>query len=516
MKRLFKSLFTFLLVIILLVGGTIGVLAYLIIDNTSLTNEKYENQELDVNIPINNLIAKSLEFTPSTSKIDFSLNPSDLDYILYSIVDAIDGQLDPIRFNGSKVELIDGVYYLKVNVNYQNINSIVDLELDFEEKDNEFTIYIQDLKVGKLGVNNKLVHTFIDNIDLSMLTDTLEQNDIYCSISLKDFSVSITQQNLFDMIRSRTVNDPNSNLINILLDVIKNNHQLYNFETENELHLNIDLEKLKYNSSVSQYTPIDFSTIELLTESLLENNVIKYHQVNDVFNYLINGYDDCSDEILQRISSIDLSSVNIDSQTSYTGLIDKDSKSLKEYITDTNIDYQLGDTSIQLNIQEEDINSVIQNNELKGASYSISHGKDDNESYSNQVSYLIIEDIIMNMLKDQITLDLIINIHGYRLGIHADFTCQTHQGLVLEGTLENLTIGELALNNYQKTELIKYLNTMMEDSWISLSNNENTIRLDFTDLIIDNEIVKLFTSTFTNNLISTSIKEDRIEISFGI
>ena len=57
MKRLFKILFSFLLVIILLVGGTVGVLAYLIIDNTSLTNEKYENQELDINVPINNLLA---------------------------------------------------------------------------------------------------------------------------------------------------------------------------------------------------------------------------------------------------------------------------------------------------------------------------------------------------------------------------------------------------------------------------------------------------------------------------
>ena len=104
MKRLFKILFSFLLVIILLVGGTVGVLAYLIIDNTSLTNEKYENQELDINVPINNLLAKSLEDTSTTASVNFSLNPLDLDYVLYSLVDSIDTQIEPLKINGSKVE----------------------------------------------------------------------------------------------------------------------------------------------------------------------------------------------------------------------------------------------------------------------------------------------------------------------------------------------------------------------------------------------------------------------------
>ena len=516
MKRFFKGLLILLLVIIVLVGGTVGVLAYLIIDNTSLVNEKYESKDLDVQIPINNLLEKSLEDTCTTSQVNFSLNPLDLDYVLYSLVESVDKQLDPIKLNGSKVELINGVYYLKVNVNYQNINSIIDLELDFEEKNNIFTIFIKDLKLGKLGLNNKLVHKLIDEIDITSLMSSLESNDIYCSISLKDFSVSISQQNLFDMIRARTINDPNSNLINTLLDVIKNHHELYAFNTDNELNLNINLNKLKLDSSISQYTTIDFSNIEEKTELLLENKVISYSQINDVFHYLINGYDDISEELKEKINYIDFTSINITDKVSYAGLIDKKSSSLKEHITNTDINYQLGDTSIKLIIDENNINSVIQNNELKGASYAIAHSKDDNIKYSNQVSYLIIEDIIMNMLNDQITLDLIINIHGYRLGIHADFSTSKHQGLIVEGTLTNLQIGEIHLNDYQKTEIIKYLNTMIEEDWISLSNSDNTIKLDFTNTIVENDTINTFTKLFANALISTSIKEDKIEISFGI
>ena len=490
--------------------------AYLIIDNTSLTNEKYENQELDINVPINNLLAKSLEDTSTTASVNFSLNPLDLDYVLYSLVDSIDTQIEPLKINGSKVELIDGIYYLKVNLNFQNINSIVDLELDFEEKDNVFTIYIKDLKLGKLGVNNKLVHYFIDKIDISTLITTLENNDIYCSINLQDFSISISQQNLFNMIRSRTLNDPNSHLINLMLDVIKNHHELYNFETENELKLNVNLSNLKFNTSNSQYIPIDFSSIETSTETLLKNKIINYSQANDIFNFLINGYDDSSEELIDKINSIDLSSINITDKTNYTGLIDKDSLSLKEYISGTNIDYTLGNTSIKLDISEDNLNSVIQNNDLKGSSYTVCHSQDENIKYSNQMSYVVIEDIKMNMLNNEIKLDLIINIHGYRSGIYADFSTPTHQGLVIEGTLTNLQIGEIELNDYQKTEIIQYLNTMIEDSWISLSNSDNTIKLDFTDLIIENEVIKTFTSLFGDALTSTSIKEDKIEISFGI
>ena len=298
------------------------------------------------------------------------------------------------------------------------------------------------------------------------------------------------------MIRSRTLNDPNSHLINLLLDVIKNHHELYNFETENELKLNVNLSNLKFNTSNSQYIPIDFSSIETSTETLLKNKIINYSQANDIFNFLINGYDDSSEELIDKINSIDLSSINITDKTNYTGLIDKNSISLKEYINGTNIDYTLGNTSIKLDISEDNLNSVIQNNDLKGSSYTVCHSQDENIKYSNQMSYVVIEDIKMNMLNNEIKLDLIINIHGYRLGIYADFSTPTHQGLVIEGTLTNLQIGEIELNDYQKTEIIQYLNTMIEDSWISLSNSDNTIKLDFTDLIIENEVIKTFTSLF--------------------
>ena len=122
----------------------------------------------------------------------------------------------------------------------------------------------------------------------------------------------------------------------------------------------------------------------------------------------------------------------------------------------------------------------------------------------------------MNMLNDQIKLDLIINIHGYRLGIHMDFLTPVHKGLVIEGTLTNLKIGQIELNDYQKTEVVKYINSMIEDDWISLSNSDNTIKLDFSNSVTENETIKEFTKLFGETLVSTSIKEDKIEISFGI
>ena len=129
--KFFKRLFIFLSIIVLLIGGGVGLLAYMVIDNTTYINENYENNELDKTLPIYDLVEESLHNTSSTNQIKFVLDPEKLDYILYSIIDSLEEQIQPININGSKVECIDGIYYLKVSLGYQSINTVVDLELDF-------------------------------------------------------------------------------------------------------------------------------------------------------------------------------------------------------------------------------------------------------------------------------------------------------------------------------------------------------------------------------------------------
>ncbi len=42
MKSLIKGLLTFVLIIVILVGGSIGIISYMVIDNSNYVNEKYE------------------------------------------------------------------------------------------------------------------------------------------------------------------------------------------------------------------------------------------------------------------------------------------------------------------------------------------------------------------------------------------------------------------------------------------------------------------------------------------
>ncbi|MBE6143235.1 MAG: hypothetical protein E7177_04540 [Erysipelotrichaceae bacterium] len=514
--KFFKRLFIFLSIIVLLIGGGVGLLAYMVIDNTSYINENYENNELDITLPIYDLVEEALHNTSSTNQIKFVLDPEKLDYILYSVINSLEEQIQPININGSKVECIDGIYYLKVSLGYQSINTVVDLELDFEEQNDTFTIFIKDLKLGKLGLNNNFVHSIIDNIDISQVIKTLEQNKIYCSLDLKTLSVSITKQNLIDMVKENTISNPHKQLINVLLDIYKNNQNLYEFETENNVSFILDLLDFKYNELYGIPTEIGLNNVDILSENLLANSLINQSQVDIVFFYLLNGYASLENEEKSIIDNLDLTSVGIYSNSSYKGLLIKNNLTLKEHISSTSLDYTLGDTSLSLVIEEPIMNSIIQNSEMIGSTFAFGHSNQGKEEYHNKVSFIGTEHLILDFIKDKIELDFILNVNGCRLGVHADFTTLPHSGLIVEGNLNSLSLGNIQLNEEQKINLLNYMNTLFHEDYISISSNEQKIKLDFSNLIFENETIRNFADQFENALISTSINDDNITIIFGI
>lgn len=514
--KFFKRLFISLLVIILLIGGCVGFLAYMVIDNTSYTNEKYENENLDITLPIFDLVEESLHDTNSTNQIKFVLDPDKLDYILYSVLDSVKEQIQIININGSKVECINGIYYLKVSLGYQKINTVIDLELDFLEENDTFTIFVKDLKLGKLGLNNQIFHKIIDNIDISQVLDALEDNKIYCSLDLKTLSISITKQNLLDMIKENTFSNPHNKLINVLLDIYENNSSLYKFETENYVNFTLNLQELKYNEKFGIPSDIGLNAVDLLSETLLSNSIINTNQVNTVFFYLLNGYSSLSEEEKGIIDQIDFSSVGISNNSSYKGKLIKSDLTLKDHISSKPLDYTLGDTSLDLVIEEPIMNSIIQNSELIGTTFAFGHSNQGEEKYHNKISYISTEHLILDFIKDKIELDFILNVNGCRLGVHAGFTTLPHSGLIIEGNLHSLSIGNIQLTDEQKINLLSYMNSLFVEDYISISSNEKKIKLDFSNLIFENETIRNFADQFENALISTSINDDNLTITFGI
>lgn len=516
MKTFFKFIIGLILTIVILVGGTVGVLAYLVIDNTTYNNQKYESKDLNTTIPIYNLLEKSMEDTSSTENIELTLDPEDLDFLLYSIIDSIKEQVKPLIITSSKVECIDGIYYLKASVSFENINSVVDLELDFEENNNIFTIKVAELKLGKLGINNQFVHSIIDNIDISQVMNSLNSNNIYCTIDIKNLSVSISQEDLVKMTSKLSTSNQTYKIIEILLDIYVNDHDLYEFKTSDYLSFILHLNKLKYNSSYGELVDIGLEEIEILTETLLANKVITNIQTNEVFNYLLNGYSPLPEESKKVIDSINFSSIGITDNKLYKGKLIKNNTPMSSYISNMDLDYQLGDTSLKFELSESIINLVVQNGDIFGSSLAFGHEETSNPKYSNQVSYITIEPLIMDLKEDKIELDFIVNVHGFKLGIHADFTTEEHSGLTIEGMLTNLLIGEISLNHDTQIEVLDYLNSSLSEDWISIDSSNNKIILNFEELIFENEIIKQFAQTFGDALITTSVNENNISINFGI
>ena len=257
------------------------------------------------------------------------------------------------------------------------------------------------------------------------------------------------------------------------------------------------------------------SLVESKVEQLLKNQIINNTQTNLVYLYVLNGYDVLEDEDKEKIKEINLSSIGITNNEDYKGIINKDAISMSEYISTKPIDYTLGTTSINLEIEESILNSIITNNDIIGSSYAFGHDES-NEKYSHQVSYIVIEDLIMDLKENNIELDFIINVHGYRIGIHANFIANEHSGLIIEGKLTNLLLGSIELNEKQQIDVLKYLDTVIKEEWLSISSESEIITLNFSNFVSSNPIIQTFMNLGANTLITTSINENNINIKFGL
>ena len=166
MKKLLKVLLTFILILVVAVGGTAAILYVQINDNRTFESYPQEEDYYDIQLPINRILAKSLKDIKETGTINLELDSQDLDHILETVVHTIDQQIPQISTNGTNVEYIDDEYVLEISVTTPICPTVVTIELEFEEWGKTLVIHIDDIKLGKLSLDNDLVDELLKNIDI--------------------------------------------------------------------------------------------------------------------------------------------------------------------------------------------------------------------------------------------------------------------------------------------------------------------------------------------------------------
>lgn len=515
MGKFFKWIFRIVCLVLVSAIALGVVLVISISDSSNINNEKVVSDNKSSMVIINTALQKSAKNVENTDNIDFKLDEEDLEYLFYSIVTSIKFPNEAVKLTGANVDVVDEKYTLQISGQLGAFKTVITSNIDLNETHGNFTITLNSLKLGKvnlLGVGKKLLSFTND----ATIEEALHNANIFCDINLENLCITFTKDNIKRMLLTSLNQDHVGELFSVVVDVFLDNSSLleFNLGTQNLLGFTLHLASLKTTRQV-QYT-YNHEDVKEKCESLLKNKTITLEQVNVVFNYLVNGYEDLEDENKQIIDEIDFSSIGIDNKSTYSGIMYHSEKDLADYIND-GTNFTLSDVLLNgkfdLLISDDNLNNILQST-LPFIGFSYAFANDE----TNEIGYLVIEQFNIKCIENKLQIDLISTINTVKVYIEIIIDCnEENDGLSVTGSINNIRLGSNELSASQKDDLLKYLEyAFYSVDWMKFNASENKVVLDFSKAVSENEIIQLIVSSVLNAKYSTKILDDYVSIQYKV
>ena len=74
--------------------------------------------------------------------------------------------------------------------------------------------------------------------------------------------------------------------------------------------------------------------------------------------------------------------------------------------------------------------------------------------------------------------------------INANFDFNENESFFIVGTLKNLYLGSVEIEEKYFSDILSYLNKSIAEDWISFIPNENKMKMDLGSFVSDNALVK--------------------------
>ena len=414
-------------------------------------------------------------------------------------------------------------YFIKISGKSLGIyKTIIYAKLKFNFDNKVFEIKLESLSLGKLVLTGigKLFLTFVSE---KKLERDLEDSGIYLSFNKKDLSIKMTLDDIENTL-TKQAEEGNKELVSLLFDVFLANNDLLELSLgKNDLFgAIVHLGEARYDDAIHGELKYDydFDAIKVKAETLLSNKAITPEELVEAFNYLVKGYNHIDDEEKAVIDKIDFSSVGININSLYEGIIDRSDLSMSSYIESLFVGKSLLQVGNILTdgivIPDDTLTGILQNLDFVGYSYAFSNEE-------GKVGYFILEQFDFTCLKEYLKMDLIGNLNGLQICIEVGINCldENANGLTITGDIHKLLIGSYDLKESQKVKLLQYLKKEFADTnWISVDVEHEQMTLDFSkamaDAISSNQILNTVISESMNSTKKTYIREGYISIKYSI
>lgn len=466
---IFKLIRFIILLFFLILFIAIGLVIYLGINIVSSDNftgnetvERIKSEDKSFSTVKNDILYDSFTtLSDSNTTYSISLDEEEMNYLLHSISKDISKNVDNIYIYYS---LDNYSLYMPVEWLFFKSCLVMDTKITYSSSTDTIDLNITNLSLGKFGVSNYFVKTFVlPNLNAKFIDDTFKKFNLTTTTDFDNgnINISISSDDFINLILSNTSND----LYSVLYSTLKTNSKVSYSFTKDEIAINFDLtdaKELNNNHSLES----SLTSVKTNMNTLLENKIVNENNSNLVFNYLVNGYGYLSDDEKQEIKKIDLSSIAIkeDNVESYTGIIERNS----ELIQAKFVVSDLNKLSPGVVVSDDDLNKELNNQEVVGKSFVFLNMD------SKKFTYVIIESIYTEISIDHVSVNILLNINSFETLIKLDF--ESVSGMEkLELSLQSSSIGSIAVDNSNSAAIMKYIESVVTTKMMYVNENNNFV-----------------------------------------
>ena len=499
--KLIKFLFGFIFTIILLVILSFGALFLLVQDN-GFEQPDYLNDSNGTTLNIGEVLSYGLVDTPNNEKVAFVLTEEEINLILKKYTAELNVAL-------KELAEIKTLYVLKENDNQLKLISYVHTELlntsvkaflSYEIKNNQLVFHLTELDLGKIKLPISLFTSFLNSNDINeKVNSSLETLRMNFNLSNNELTFSIDLVILKDLLTQSLSDTPDYDLYMTLLSLIMRVNNSLTTNNSDNVGFDLNVSDFSFDSSRDSTIPysLDFDSVKGKVEVLLNKVAITSDEATMTATYLIKGFDNISETEQNIIKHKDFSSIGIDDISTYKGMLNYDNTSVSDIFKS-----QVSLPFNGLKLSEDDFNNILLQNNIVGQMYSFVRKEED----SYRVSYIALESVYVDIEDDNLAINLTISLNGKSIVLVIDVNTPETRGLMIDGYVNSIRLGNIILNNEEVKGLLSYLDNTVDEEWIMFDSTNSSIDIDFSSIFSKETILSqlLEMVTVSTKLVSNS------------
>jgi ABC-type uncharacterized transport system YnjBCD ATPase subunit len=268
----------------------------------------------------------------------------------------------------------------------------------------------------------------------------------------------------------------------------------------------ISLEKLSYNEARDGQTFSDISvnTLDEQLETLLNRGALDFQNLNLGARYLTMGYQKLKEEEKAIVSAMDFSSVGIVSNTSYTGMIHYDQRTLASIVLEHFPGVLPASGEVFFRINEEDLNALVMQGDVIGSAAVFARFT----GAGYKVSSIVLESFHADIRKDTLIINFILSVNGRRLLFSSSLESLPTHITSITISVKDVRMGELAATEAESAAVFAMTESVFAaQNWIFCDEEAQAVTFDFESAVNSNWLLHL-AFTRLGGIITTSLAED--------